>query len=230
MVTLQIKKRKINIRTSFKDVTDKDLAKIIDTSPRDILQALSDAPSGTFLSLTSEEISALYPLISFLERPEEAGLYLPSTFSPVEVDIASESFEKIELAKRAGQTYKKPFQVLPELARIYYGEDPQRPAAEAFALGALVLDQMNTFYERFKDLSGDPPDEDQVEAGIESLHTFGPYGIAESIAERYGCRPLEVFNWTAEEVYLNMLYSQAKNKYQQNLREIEKRKSAPLKK
>lgn len=229
MVTLRVKNQKVSIRTSYKELKAKDL-EIDESSPRSILAGLSDARPGLIYSLSAEEIASLYPLISFVENPQEAALYLPFRFNPEIVDIASESFEKIELAKRAAERFKKPFRVLPELCSVYYGYKPDRPAAEALALGALIMEQMATFFDRFKDLAGDPPDEDQQEAGIEALHTFGPYGIAESIAARYGCRPLEVFSWSAEEVYMNMLYSQARNKYQENLREIEKRKSAPARK
>lgn len=230
MVTVNVKSLKTIIKDSYKDLTAADLAAIKETTPRAILQALSDAPPGTFAALRAEDIAALWPLVSWIEDPEEAAAYLPAGFDPAPVDVAAETFEKMELAKRRAEEHKKPYKLLPELCRVYHAEDPQRPAAEVMALGALVFEQLNAFFERFKDLAGDPPSEEEKEAGIDALHSFGPYGIAESIGSRYGFKPMDVFKWSAEEVYLDLLYSQTKSRYQENLREIERRKSAGPKK
>lgn len=230
MVTVNVRSQRTTIKASYRELSAADLAAIAEPSPRAILQALSDAPLGTFAELSAEEIAALWPLVSWIEDPAEAAAYLRPGFDPDPVDVAAETFEKMELAKRLADIHKRPFKLLPELCRVYYGEDPQRPAAEAMALGALVLDQLNAFFERFKDLAGEPPSEEEKEAGIDALHSFGPYGIAESIGSRYGVKPMDVFKWSAEEVYLDLLYSQAKSRYQDNLREIERRKSAGPKK
>ena len=202
-----------------------ELMAIQDTSPRGLLQALSDDKQDIFYDLTPDEIAVLYPIVSFLDDPQEALAYLSHDFQIPEIDIASESFDKIELARKIGVKQKKAFKILPELARVYFGNE-DRPASEAMALGAVVLEQMQSFFERFKDLQADKPSEEEIEAGIEALHSFGPYGIAEGIAAKYGCRPLDVFAWSAEEVYMNLLYNQAKNRYQENLRNIENRKNS----
>ena len=225
MVTINVNSQKISIKASFNEVTAFDLMAIQDTSPRGILQALSDDKQDIFYDLSPDEIGALYPIISFIDNPEEAAAYLPLDFKMPEIDIASESFDKIELARKIVIKHKKAFKLLPELARFYFGNE-DRPASVAMALGAVVLEQMQSFFDRFKDLQADQPSEEEMEAGIEALHSFGPYGIAEGIAAKYGCRPLDVFSWSAEEVYMNLLYSQAKNRYQENLRNIENRKQA----
>lgn len=219
------------IKRCFKDVTVKDLLKIKAGTPRALLEALSNFSPAEVAALTSEEVLALYELISFIDDPAEIALALPPDFDPPEVDVASEAFEKAELAKLKISRIKEPCRLLPELVRIYLGEAHLTgPAAPCLATGALILQGLIEFFERFKDLKSEPPTEDQEEAGIDALHTFGPYGIVESIAAKYHVRPYDVFKWSAEEVYLELTYQLAKSRYQENLREIENRKNQTPKK
>jgi hypothetical protein len=224
LAILNVNSQKTTIKGSFSEAAAVDLLRIAQAGPRHVLQALSDAPPHTFASLKAEEIAAIYPIVSWVDQPQEAAYYLPNGFEVPPLDVAGDTFERLELARKAAE-HKAPYMLLPRLARVYFGDSDKRTAAEAYALGAAVLEQLSAFLDRFKDLAADPPSEDEVEAGIEALHSFGPYGIAEGIAARYGCRPLEVFAWSAEEVYMSLLYSQAKSRYQDNLREIERRKS-----
>jgi hypothetical protein len=52
----------------------------------------------------------------------------------------------------------------------------------------------------------------------------------ESLATKYHVRPYDVYQWSAEEVYLDLTYQLAKSRYQENLREIENRKNQTPKK
>jgi hypothetical protein len=214
------------IKGSFKQLTVEDIRRIKNHSPREVICALSDIPMEKLQRLDTSDILALYEIVSFIEDIDEALSYIPSNIQIPEIDVASESFEKCELAKLKAQQYKQYYLLLPEIVRIYLGEEHLKGSAiECLAKGAVILEDLNKFLERFKDLGGENPDESQIEAGIEALHSFGSYGIVESIASKYHCKPYEVYQWQAEEVYMDMLYQQAKNRYQENLREIENRKN-----
>lgn len=214
------------IKTCYREVTVEDLRKIKEPTPRNILIALSDIPADKVRKLSSEDVLALYELVSFLDDPAEALAAVPLSIELPDVDVASATFEKAELAKLKIEKLKEPYRLFPELVRVYFGEGLLTgPAINCLALGAIIYQDLNQLFKRFKDLAGEAPTDEQVEAGIEALHTFGPYGLAESIAAKYSCRPYDVFQWSAEEVYLELTYQQAKSRYQDNLREIEKRKT-----
>lgn len=215
-----------SIKTSFSELTVQDLRSIKNHSPLEVIAALSDIPPAKISELNTDQILALYTLVSFVEEIDEALQYIPANIQLPEIDTAAATFEKCELAKIKAQSIKEYYLLLPELVRIYLGEDHLTgPAIECLAKGAVILEDLSRFLERFKDLGGDQPNEDQQEAGIEALHSFGTYGIVESIAQRYHCKPYHVYQWSAEEVYMDMLYQQAKGRYQENLREIDKRKN-----
>jgi hypothetical protein len=219
------------IKTCFKTVTVEDLLRIKAGTPRAILAALSSLTPEELRKLKSEEVLALYELVSYIDDPAEIALALPPDYAPPAFDVASASFEKAELAKIKIGQLKEPYRLLPELVRIYLGADYMTgPAAVCLATGALILQDLTELFERFKDLGGEKPTEEQEEAGIAALHTFGPYGIVESIAAKYHVRPYDVFQWSAEEVYLELTYQLAKSRYQENLREIENRKNQTPKK
>ena len=214
------------IKTSFKELTVQDLRSIKNHTPIEVIAALSDIPQAKILQIDTDEILALYELVSFVEDIEDALQYIPSDIKLPDIDTVSDTFEKCELAKIKAQEIKQYYRLLPELVRIYLGEEHLKGSAiECLAKGAVILENLNSFLERFKDLGGDKPNEDQHEAGIEALHSFGTYGIVESIAQRYHCKPYDVYQWSAEEVYMDMLYQQAKARYQENLMDIERRKN-----
>lgn len=215
-----------SIKTSFKELTVQDLRSIKNHTPREVIAALSDIPKAKLLQLDTDQILALYELVSFVEDIEDALQYIPLDIKLPDIDTGSDTFEKCELSKIKAQELKQYYLLLPELVRIYLGEDHLKGLAiECLAKGAVILENLNSFLERFKDLGGDKPNDDQQEAGIESLHSFGTYGIVESIAQRYNCKPYDVYQWSAEEVYMDMLYQQAKGRYQENLRDIDQRKN-----
>ena len=214
------------IKTSFSEITVADLRRIKNSAPIDVILALSDIPLGKLLKLNTDEILALYELVSFIEDVEDALQYIPANIKIPEIEVGSETFEKCELAKMKAGDLKEYYRLIPELVRIYLGEDHLSGSAiDCLAKGAVILESLNSFLIRFKDLGGEDPTEEQQEAGIEALHSFGTYGIVEGIAQRYYCKPYDVYNWEAEEVYMDMLYQQAKGRYQENLRDIEARKN-----
>lgn len=219
------------IKNSFSQVAVSDLFAIDQDGPRGLIAALSSLTPGQVAALPESDVLALYELVSFIEDPAEIALALPSDWQPPEIDVATDSFEKAELAKIKMGQFKAPYRLLPALAGVYLGEpDLTGQAAPLLAAGALILEQLAELFDRFKDLGGEEPTDDQKEAGIDALHTFGPYAIVEGIAEKYKVRPYEVFKWSAEEVYLELTYQQAKSRYQENLREIERRKTPTAKK
>lgn len=224
--------RKANfIKTSFNAVTVEDLLKIRKHTPREVVAALSSLTPEEVRALSTEEVLALYELVSYLDDVSEIALSLPPDFDAPDVDVAGASFYKAELAKRCVSDFKQPYRLFIELVRVYFGEDLlSGPAVPVLALGALILQDLNALVERFKDLGAEAPTEDEEEAGVKALHSFGPYGMAESIAAKYHVRPYDVFEWSAEEVYLELTYQLAKSRYQENLREIERRKSQTPKK
>lgn len=232
MVNLSGSLKGNSIATCFKDLTGARLHAIKKHAPREVLAALSNIPREALASLSTEEVLGLYELVAFVDDLSEVAAALPVDLALPEVDVAGGTFERLELAKNKARDIKEPYRLFVELVRIYYGEDYlANPALSCLALGAIIFEDLTGFLVRFKDLGQtDPPTEDEEEAGLDALHSFGPYGMAEAIAAKYHVRPFDVFQWTAEEVYLELTYQQAKSRYQDNLRAIEQRKNQPAKK
>lgn len=214
------------IKRCFSQVTIEDLLSIEQHTPRQVIKALSSLTIEEVNQLTSDEVFVLYEIVSFIDDLNEMGAVLPLDFTAPNIDVAGGTFEQAERAKIKASEKKAPYRLFLDLVNIYYPDQfLTGAAAPALAIGALIYEDLTKLLDRFKDLAGEKPNDEEEEAGIEALHTFGPYGICESIATRYSIRPYDVFNWTAEEVYLDLTYQMAKSRYQENLRAIEKRKN-----
>jgi hypothetical protein len=214
------------IRTSFRDVTVGELLSIEQHTPRKVITALSSLTTRQVNILSSDEVLILYELVSFIDDLNEVGAVLPLDFTAPKIDVAGSTFEKCERAKIKASEKKAPYRLFLDLVEIYFPDQYLTGlAAPALAIGALIYEDLCILLDRFKDLASEKPTEEEEEAGVSALHTFGSYGICESIASRYSVRPYEVFSWSAEEVYLELTYQMAKSRYQDNLRAIEKRKS-----
>ena len=222
MITLTGLNRKI--KTSWTEVTAQDLFSIQADSPRAVIQALSTLTAEEVSRLSAVQVLSLYELVSFVEDLGELSGHLHTVRDLPDVDVENGSYERAELGRARMVESRKPYRLFPALAKIYF-PDQKFTGVECMAVGAIINQALTSLFDRFKDLAGEEPNEDQEEAGIQALQSFGTYGIVESLAARYGCRPYEVYQWAAEEVYLDLLYQQTKAKYQDNLREIEKRKS-----
>lgn len=215
----------ITIKTSYDEISTADLLRVEGDSPRDLIAALCGAPTSALLKVASEDIVALYEIARFVEDPNDIAAGLRPGDDIAEPDIPAATWQTVELLRARATDLKSLARLLPELAKIYYGpEGLEGSAALVMARGASVLSGLSSFLERFKDLGGEAPTEAQKEAGIEALHSFGPYAIADQIGEKYGVRPYEVFDWAAEEVYMSLLFSQAKDRYSKNYSDIERRK------
>jgi hypothetical protein len=218
--------KKSFIKRCFSQVTIDDLLSIDQHTPRQVIKALSSLTESEVNNLTSDEVFVLYELVGFIDDLNEVGYVLPLDFTPPNIDVAGGTFEQVERSKIKASENKAPYRLFLDLVNIYFPDQYLTGlAAPALAIGALIYEDLTNLLNRFKDLASEKPTDEEEEAGVSALHTFGPYGICESIATRYGIRPYEVFNWTAEEVYLDLTYQMAKSRYQDNLRAIEKRKS-----
>jgi len=230
MVKLNVNQKVVTFKTSWRDVTAADLLGIQKEGPRAIIEALSTLTAAEVRALNSGQILALYELVSFIDDLDDLAANLSPAAELPDVDIAGGTYERAEVGRLRLIDHKKPYLLFPALVKVYYADRLQDfDAVELMALGALVFAELTKLFERFKDLKGEPPNEDQEEAGIGALHTFGTYAIVEGVASRYGCKPYDVYQWAAEEVYIDLLYQQTKAAYQENLRNIERRKSGTQK-
>jgi hypothetical protein len=226
MVKLNVSQKVVTIKTSWTEVTAADLLGIKRDNPRAVIEALSTLTGEEVRALDSGQVLALYELVSFIDDLEDLAANVAPGVELPDVDIAGGTYERAEVGRLRLTDYKKPYLLFPALVKVYYPDRLQDfTAVELMALGALIFAELTKLFERFKDLKGEPPTEDQEEAGISALHTFGTYAIVEGVASRYGCKPYDVYQWAAEEVYIDLLYQQTKAAYQENLRNIERRKS-----
>ena len=68
-------------------------------------------------------------------------------------------------------------------------------------------------------------DADYKKAGSDNLSKFAEYSIAAEIAEKYGIKPMEVFNWKYSEVFIEISRNVAQSDVMRSYHEIKANKS-----
>ena len=215
MINVTILGNKYSVKNQWSDLTVKDLHGIKSIKPIDLVKSLSNIPSSLLQKLTESNLLALYQIVSFIEdTPIDIKV-------KNEVNVAGESWKKLELTRSALKNSAPPF-VAVEVAGIYFGEEIFKwPIGLVYGQTYQILESLNVFLERYKELrDSDPYDEDQLEAGVKGLETFGVGAIRYSLANGDITKYAAIESMSAEDVYFTLLYEKGVNEYQKRLKQI----------
>jgi len=215
MITIKINGSDYKIPTSFEDVTPKQLHELPDTKPKTLISELTDISHELIEKMTSEQVVQLDTLLSFVhEQPNELLI-------KEEVSVGKKEWIHLEMTKQALETKNEPF-IAVEVARRYFGEEVfDWSPALVYGQTAQILHSLSLFLERYKELNdSDPYDDDQLEAGVKGLESFGVGAIRYALAKGDVTKYEEVEKMSAEAVYFTLLYEKAQSEYSSRLKEI----------
>ena len=215
MIKIKIADIDYQVMNEWKDLTPSILHCIKSMKPIDLIPILSDIPKNVIERLSDQSLLSIYQIVSFIEE-SPPGLTINKP-----IDVASESWKNLELAKEALKTQSPPFLAV-EISGIYFGEDVLNwPINLVYGQTYQILESLNVFLNRYKDLSdSEPYDDDQLEAGVKGLETFGVGAIRYSLAKGDPTKYDKIESMKAEDVYFTLLYEKGVNEYQKRLKGI----------
>lgn len=182
---------------------------------RDDLEILSDIPRDLIDAATDESLFPLYTLCSFLNATE--------FYSLPAVQVSAMRYEDFEIAKKELNKYNKPWKQCYSVAKVYYKDETE--PEKLIALGADIINQINTFLESFKEMITSQPTGEEESAGISELSKFETFGTVYSMAGEDITKMKAIFDMPAQDVYIALYYSWTKNRYIKNLQEAKLKKS-----
>lgn len=215
MIRVSIAGKNYTFKNQWSDLTVKDLHSINSVRPIDLIERLSNVSESTLKQIPESSLVALYQIVSFVEEvPPNIGI-------KQSINVANESWKKLELTREALKKSAPPF-VAVEVSGIYFGEDVFNwPIGLVYGQTYQILDSLNVFLERYKELgNSEPYDEDQLEAGVQGLESFGVGAIRYSLAKGDVTKYEAIESMSAEDVYFTLLYEKGVNEYQKKLKDI----------
>lgn len=220
MIRVEISGREYKIPSKHSEITGRQLHSIREDKPKDIIKALTSIPHNIVDKLSNQAVMQIYGILEFIyEMPNDAMM-------KKEIKVSAEAWLKIELAKQALETKNEPY-IIAEVSRIYFG-DKALDWDIRFLYGqtAQIIYSIGVFLERYKELYEDnEPDDDQLEAGIKGLESFGVGAIRYSLAQGDVTKYEQIEQMSAESIYFTLLYEKAKNEYTDRLKEIYERQN-----
>ena len=220
MIRVEISGREYKIPSKHSEITGKQLHSIREDKPKAIIKALTSIPHDIVDKLSNQAVMQIYGILEFIyEMPNDAMM-------KKEIKVSAEAWLKIELAKQALETKNEPY-IIAEISRIYFG-DKALDWDIRFLYGqtAQIIYSIGVFLERYKELYEDnEPDDDQLEAGIKGLESFGVGAIRYSLAQGDVTKYEQIEQMSAESIYFTLLYEKAKNEYTDRLKEIYERQN-----
>lgn len=220
MIRIEISGREYKIPSKHSEINGRQLHSIREDKPRAIIKALTGIPHDVVDKLSNQSVMQIYGILEFIyEMPNDAII-------KKEVKVSAEAWLKIELAKQALETKNEPY-IIAEVSRIYFG-DKALDWDIRFLYGqtAQIIYSIGVFLERYRELYEDnEPDDDQLEAGIKGLESFGVGAIRYSLAQGDVTKYEQIEQMSAESIYFTLLYEKAKNEYTDRLKEIYERQN-----
>lgn len=205
MINLKINGIDYTIVDSIRDCNIHKLVKA--TSEREELAAISDIPLATVRML---DWDIFEPLTEFLHNADE---YQAKNVKVV--DVAEQSYEKLELAKMAIHNNQKLYKQVFEVCMVYYPDS--KKSTDIFNRGINLINGINLFLEEFAEMYEEQPDSLEIQAGIESVNELAAFGIPYQLAGRDLTKIDAVCEMPAHVIYNAMLYDFRYSKYTEAL-------------
>lgn len=212
MVKVSINGSEYHVQTSWEEV-DPDKVMVCENFREEIC-AMSDIPEDIVKRAVPEQLFPIYTLISFTDDLDN----LPDIPA---VNVAEESYEKMELAKIRTKT-GKPYNRVLKAARTYYPEE--KNAVRLLSLGISIVNQIDIFLSKYTEMTESEHTNDEIVAGIDTLTAFGAWGTAFSLAGKDVLKIRAVLDMKAITIYEALRYNFRESKYTRNLIEIRNKK------
>ncbi len=215
MITIKINRnKKYNIASSWNDVDAHKLLKLKDNKPITYLDVLSDIPIEVIQNMNTKHILSLYQLCQFVDVPPH------ETNIEKEINVGENSWKQFENARDAIKTSSIPYMTA-QLSGIYFGEEIYKwDMGKLYGQSLQIYQSIALFLERYKELNDSDYNDDQLEAGVKGLETFGVGAVRYSLAKGDATKYKQIEELSAEQVYFTLLYEKALSEYQERLKKI----------
>jgi hypothetical protein len=197
------------------------LERITSKEPIPLVASMSNIPIELLEIMHTDSLLSLYELCSFVLDDFDGKARIKRT-----IDVGDESWAKLELLIQASSTNIIPY-IAVQACGIYFGESVYKWRFEiVYGQTYQILSSLSVFLERFKDLrNSEPYNDDQLEAGIEGLESFGVAGVRYSLAKGNPKDYKAIEESKAEDIYMTLLYEKGVSIYKERLEKIYKRKN-----
>jgi hypothetical protein len=204
--------KKINIPTKWEEVTFSQFL---------VLEKTKDIGIA-FFGIKEDEIDGIEQIAEVLKFLRKKKTVVPEWIK--ELNIGRESWKKLEKIKQLLKG-KEPAEVVDKLISVYYPDINilTLPALEGIGAMNFFIDQLNSFFNKFKRLNDYKPDQDEILAGVNELEKYGNLPTLMSLCNS----PLEyeaMLNLSAQVIYYTLLVSFEKSEIQKKLHEIKSKK------
>lgn len=227
MTTIIINGNEINFASNWSEVSYYNYLDIVQAQGLPLIERLS-AYSNVDIALLNkipiDGISRLIDLCRYMEALEVVPA-LVKPYSNAEFNIGLETYGKFETAKN--HIKKEDGNILraaPKVWKVYFNEDLEElPITESLSKLNFIVAAFLGFMDKYKRLNDYQMSDDEIEAGFEVFESFGSFPVIKSMAEKLHKTYDEIYNLTANEVYLTLLYDFEQAEKQKNLRDIVER-------
>jgi len=219
MITITINEKKYNVKTCFEELTISEYLNYLTVQSQPAIMRLSKAtgvPITDLQKLTLAGLGALAQAVEYIENSEVLSTMCADYKGK---DVSVESYGKVEQAKGllTGENY---LQNLPQVVEIYTGEPTPTDVITAWPVCFWYLDSLTKFFDRFKELNNYQYEDDEIEAGVETLEPFKHWPVVFKIGKERGMTNDQVLELSAVEVYTEMLYNYRAAEYEKSLTKI----------
>lgn len=196
----------------------------------EILSAVSGIELETCEQLQPELISILLsPLLLFVNEEvpgvETNPLNVPLKIGKMEYarkincDAASKKYTGIELIGKFVSIYCCEG-IKDEQISAFEKEVNSHLFINVYSAGKVIIEQLNKLNESEKKIPQPQYRSEEIQAGVNEFKKFGVAGLVRSIALRWGVSKETIYNWSYNEVLIELKISAEESRYQRKLNEI----------
>jgi hypothetical protein len=185
----------------------------------------------TKLQLQSVDQSGKYLILDFLNFLSDLdNLVLPEP--NYHIEVADESFSKIEQAKQLLSNSNSRIDTLLNLCSIYFSQkwilQNENSVLNVFSQALQIFQSIDRFLQRHKELNENEEDENEEayeEAGIDAIHSYGVFASIYALCDGKPWLYDKLLSCSAESVYITLRFSKDKAKFDSNLTKIKTRQA-----
>lgn len=202
------------VKNKWPEVTFEEAQRLANTDQyqiRERVKILISPGLPDSLKVNNDHLLALYEICSFVQDIPEL---VPNT---IEVpDVKTWPFKVFEFARHA--ITKHPEELALSFPRITEVLDLDK--SKYLEVGAKAVDMINIFTSEWAQwgiFDESEPSQEELNAGIERLQSFGVFGMIDRLATKYGVTPEEVENWPTQSVFMKWVYLLEESNFQAEL-------------
>jgi hypothetical protein len=225
-----------DLPVSWNDISASMFAELQGKQGEELFSTILDIEPEAFKSIPLETYNFLADSLCFLDYdiPE----YIPAFAETLNIPFASVG--QLEKANELLNLYPL-WEAAPFLFAIYENKDyneheafkkaieyQKEPISKIYSTVLKIIEQINSFYQKYLPLISNEPDENEIAAGLDRFTKFGFFA---TLATKCEGNPLiynEMLKVPADVFYMTLYFEHEKNEYQQELSKLQRLTTSEL--